>query len=365
MKIAGYSELKNILFQYRQIYFYGAGVVAFGAYKAIHELFHVTVSGFLISEEEKTSQIEKIPVIPIRRAKIDREKSIIIITAPEIYHYDMEKTLKLLQYHNYVKFDSKIEYTLMGTYLRLVKKLHLIEECRVKDISIGSDVCRIYMAVSHRDQKLKETYIEKPWVEKIQVGAALSKKRIAALTDEGRDSLSEQNALYGELTATYYIWKHNCHAITGLFHYRRVLEVTKEQLGLLWEQKVDIILPLPFVCTPDASGQYGRYILSEDIEIMLEVLKEKEPQYFSETMTILKAQYLYNYNILIARKEIFDDYCSWLFPLLEEITHRCEKIERKRMTRYIGRIGEVLSSIYFMRNEKHLHIAHAEKVWRV
>lgn len=361
-----YHEFKEILYQFSHIYFYGAGVIAFGAYKAIQELFHIKAQSFLVTErKEQDCQIEGIPIIGIRYADIDRIKSLIVLAVPEEYHNDMEQTLKTLGYLNYIKLDSQMEYVLMGNYLKKVRGLNLIEDCLIENPVKDYSLYRVYMAVSHKDQSLQEKYEEKPWVKKIQVGAALTTARIANLTDEGEDSLSDQNDLYGELTAAYYVWKHNDHAVTGLFHYRRILDVTEEQLGLLWLGKVDVILPLPFVCSPNASGQYGRYLLTEDVEIMLEVLKEKEAEDFLEIKAILKRQYLYNYNMLIARKEIFDHYCRWLFPLLQEIAYRCEKTKRNRQPRYIGRIGEVLTSVYFMQNEKKLRIVHAKKVWRV
>lgn len=359
-----YQELKESFEQHTKNYLYGAGVVAFGAYKAIQYLFHITIEGFLVTEKkERPSQIEGIPVIEIGQEGIDRTGSLIVIAAPEVYHDDMERMLKAFGYHDYIKLDSQIEYELMGRYLKQVRGLKLIEDSQLVGHIKIADKCRVYMAVNPMDKRLKGIYEEKTWVRKIQVGAALTTKRIAALTDEGKDSLSSENVLYGELTAAYYIWKHNLHDVTGVFHYRRVLEVTDEQLGLICAGKADVILPLPFVCTPDASGQYERYLLPEDIEVMLEVLKEKER--FAEIESILKMPYLYNYNILIARKGVFDDYCSWLFPLLKEITYRCEKVKRNRLPRYIGRIGEVLTSLYFTRNEKKLNIVHAKKNWRI
>lgn len=361
-----YRELKEILNQFLNIYFYGAGVIAFGAYKAIQELFHITARGFLVTErKEQDDQIEGLPIIEIGCAKIDRMESLIVIAVPEEYHNDIEQTLKKWKYSNYIKLDSQMEYTLMGNYLKKVRRLNLIEDYQIENPLNDNGAYRIYMAVSHRDKKLQGLYREDFWIKKIQVGAVLTAKKIAALTDECSDGLSSQNALYGELTATFYIWKYNCHAVTGLFHYRRVLEVSEEQLGLLLEKKIDVILPLPFVCTPDASGQYGRYLLPEDIQVMLDVLKENELEHFTEMENILKMPYLYNYNILIARKEVFDDYCSWLFPLLEKITSQCEKTKRKRLSRYIGRIGEVLTSVYFMQNKTNLRIAHAKRIWRI
>lgn len=348
-----------------KVYLYGAGIIAYGAYKAIKTVYDCTIEGFLVSDKSgQPRQIEGIPVYLPEECGNDLSECLIVIATPEEYHDSIERHLIQLQFLNYRKLDSHLEYDLMGRYLKEKIQSSLIEDHSIeRTVECSNDVC-VYMAVSHKDKKLNRTYDEEPWVKKIQVGAALTDIRISELTDEGEDSLSAENAIYGELSATYYAWKYNRCGITGLFHYRRILRITKEQLSLLEINKVDVILPLPFVCCPDASGQYGRYILSQDIEVMKNVLKEWEADEYESFIAILDNPYLYNYNMLIARKEVFDDYCSWLFPLLKEITDRCEKVERKRMPRYIGRIGEVLTSLYFIRNKKNWNITHGEKIWR-
>lgn len=105
--------------------------------------------------------------------------------------------------------------------------------------------------------------------------------------------------------------------------------------------------------------------MPDDVEVMKRVLEKWEPEEYGRFAAILRTPYLYNYNMLIARKEVFDDYCGWIFPLLKEITKKSEEIEGDRLPRYIGRIGEVLTSLYFMRNRKGWKITHGEKVWRV
>lgn len=360
-----YQELKNELCKYSEIYLYGAGVVAYGACKAIEHMFGKRIKGFLITDKKKQQQIEEIQVYSLEEAQINKEASLILIATPEEYHEEIEQILQKNKYEHYIKLDSHTEYVLMSRYLKEEQNLNLIEDYPVIETLKAQENIGIYMAISHKDKKLKRRYMDMPWIKKMQVGAVLTEQRMAKLTDEGEDTISCENALYGELTATYCAWRNSNYKITGLFHYRRVLNITEEQLHLLETGELDVILPLPFVCFPDASGQYGRYLLPEDIEIMRQVLKERVPEEFKEIMQILRVPYLYNYNILIARKEVFHDYCSWIFPLLKEIAYRCEREERERLPRYIGRIGEVLTSIYFMRNEKGWKIAHAEKVWRV
>ncbi len=360
-----YEELSKKLRQYPRIYLYGAGVVAYGVYRAISELFGMKAVAFLVTEEKgQPTQIDGIPVYPLKELQINGPGRLILIAAPEEYHRDMEKELTA-RGEEFIKIDSHMEYALMGDYLKKVHGLKRIEEYVAgreweRDNQVG-----VYMAVSHKDKPLRGNYEEDSWIKRIQVGAALADERIADLTDEGSDSISIENELYGELTATYYVWKYGQFAVTGLFHYRRVLSVSGQQLNLLKEGSVHAVLPLPFVCYPNASGQYGRYLLPTDVETMLAVIAKREPESMKEILRLLQEPYLYNYNMLIARREVFDDYCRWMFPILKETTTQCEKRKAERLPRYIGRIGEVLTSLYFMRNVKNWEIAHAKKIWRV
>lgn len=358
------QELEDYFNKFDAIYLYGAGVVAYGAYKAVCELFGIDVKGFLVTDKDShLEEIDGIPIHALREVQIGKD-NLIMIATPEEYHDSIEQALQERGISNYVKLDSHLEYILMGRYLKEVCRLKLIEDYQTHRLDTSASI-GIYKAVSHMDRKLKGVYHEASWIKEIQVGSVLTKKRLADITDERCGSLSEQNGLYGELSATYYVWKYGIYEVTGIFHYRRILNVTGEQMQLMKDREIDVILPLPFVCYPDASGQYGRYLLQSDIDIMLDVLKEQDRKYFEEVLNILKMPYLYNYNMLIARKEVFDDYCSWLFPILKETAYRCEMRREKRMPRYIGRIGEVLTSLYFMQNIKKWRIAHAEKIWRV
>lgn len=360
------KQLSEILPQYKEVCIYGAGVVACGAYKAVRELYHIRINCFLVTDKEgQPGQIDGIPVMALADAPWDFVNGLVIVATPEEYHKDILQNLKDYKCNSFFLLDSHEEYVLMGSYLKKLQNIQLVEDYKISVKLDKPNDTRIYMAVSHRDKPLTGVYQEASWVKKIQAGAALTDSRIAEITDEGADSLSMLNALYCELSASYYIWKYNTCNVTGLFHYRRVLNVTEEQLHLLEIKKVDAVLPLPFVCYPDASGQYGRYLMPEDVHAMCEILQEAESDNMFEIESILKSPYLYNYNMLIARREVFNDYCGWIFPLLKKISERCEKEDREKTPRYVGRIGEVLTSLYFMMNKQKWKIAHAEKIWRI
>lgn len=363
-----YEQLKKLIKNADKLFIYGAGVVAYGAYEAIDMLCEKRIDAFIVSDSvEHKKSLAGVAIKRVSEELFDGERNFVLVATPEEYHAQIADMLKVNACKNFAFLTSYLEYCLMGEFLKKTEGIRCIEdEETVFDTEEAIlDAC-IYMAISHNDKKLVKTYDEESFVKKIQVGASLTDTVLtgADLFDNVGENISAENPIYGELTATYHAWKNDSHDIMGLFHYRRVLNVTEEQLRILGTDKADVILSLPFVCYPDASGQYGRYLNQEDIEVMLEVLREKCPKSYEAITTVLNDKYLYNYNMLIAKKEVFEDYCAWMFPLLAEITKRCEEVSRERLPRYIGRIGEVLTSVYFMINEKKWKIVHAEKVWR-
>ncbi len=366
--ILPYEQLKDKIKNVDKVYIYGAGVVAYGAYEAIRMLCQKQIEAFVVSDNtEGRNSLAGIAVKQVSKELFITGKEFVLVATPEEYHVQIADTLKANACDSFVLLTSRLEYYLMGEYLKTIIGIRCIEDISIGNVSMPALDARVYMAISHNDKKLAHSYEEERYIEKIQVGAAIADAALAdaKLFDNTGDAISGENPIYGELTATYWAWKNDGHDIMGLFHYRRVLNVMEEQLEILSTAEADVILPLPFVCYPDASGQYGRYLKQEDIDIMLTVLRENYPGMYDRVTELLKGKYLYNYNMLIAKKEVYEDYCVWLFELLEEIVKRCEAVSRDRMPRYIGRIGEVLTSLYFMINEKDWRIVHAEKVWRI
>ena len=51
-------------------------------------------------------------------------------------------------------------------------------------------------------------------------------------------------------------------------------------------------------------------------------LLERYPEYYESAKQIFPMNKSYAYNIFITNKEIFQDYCNWLFSLLQEIELR-------------------------------------------
>ncbi len=136
------------------------------------------------------------------------------------------------------------------------------------------------------------------------------------------------------------------------------------QLNQCLQNDVDVILPLPFVCYPTAKGQYGRYIGQKDQDALRRALSETAPEYLATWEWLDEQPLFYNYNMLIAKERIFDQYSRWLFKVLEQAEKYCDP-EQKRADRYAGYLGELLTSLYVMKHRDEWKIAHAEKNWMV
>lgn len=123
-------------------------------------------------------------------------------------------------------------------------------------------------------------------------------------------------------------------------------------------------MPIPFYGWPTAEMQFGRYNEPIVIETMLDIINELYPDEYEAVKKILYGKYVYNYNMLIAKTEVFDAYCEWMFPILFEAEKQLSFFikEKGKHPRVCGHLGEILTSIYFQLH-KELKIIHGRKIW--
>jgi len=172
------------------------------------------------------------------------------------------------------------------------------------------------------------------------------------------------------LTALYWIWKQKLavealpdrenRQYFGLAHYRRLLALSQDDLLRLVDNDVDVVMPYPLLYEPDIRAHYKRYLNEADWRAMLRALNELQPVYAAAFSEILAQQYLYNFNIILARKSVLREYCEWLFPILERVEELSVPKGCDREDRYIGYMGETLETLYFMKNAEKYTIVHTE-----
>lgn len=234
---------------------------------------------------------------------------------------------------------------------------------------------------SHKPARFLNNHIFQP----IQVGAALNDHSFPAkcLRDDTGKHISADNPRFCELTAQYWAWKNFDAEYYGFFHYRRYLSfcTNPKDRPDLWGNLIcpaldddavakyhwnesqatqlitqyDIILPQPHdIRTMPSMGKTLRdqyagsgCLHAKDLDIMLDVLREKYPDYLPYAENYLRGHQTYLNNMFIMKKELFRAYCDWLFDILFECDRRIDysgySIEALRTP---GHLAERLLNIY-------------------
>lgn len=341
--------------QFKEVAIYGAKMVAVSVYYAIKTLYlDCKVLAFIVtSREGNPAEIDGIPVVTLQ--EYCRTDVKILVAVPENFHEEIIAALKTYNMHDYVCIDSKTEAVLMGKYYEKTKEFLVLHHlpCGAKKAN-----AMIYMSKFYKDRALFGEYMFADWIQPIQAGAALTAIEVAQIKDNVGDNISAKNVNYSELSAMYWIGKHAHNDYLGLFHYRRVLDVTEEDMCRIVHNDVDVILPYPTIHYPNIYEHHKRYLKEQDWEAMLQALSECEPEYAEKLPKVFEGQYFYNYNMLIAKKQVFREYCDWLFPILKRTEELSVPKGCERADRYIGYLGESLTTLYFMINRDNLNIAH-------
>ena len=200
------------------------------------------------------------------------------------------------------------------------------------------------------------------------------------LRDDSGENISHLNPHFCELTAMYWAWKNVDSSYYGLFHYRRVLDLSEQaqqihtdypiivsprsynpkRQGLTSQnitkllQQYDIILPqsyknhynLPCDEGLDNYGIYAHYHIAKDLDKVIELIKSRHPE-----MQAALESTLFTYpprwhiaNVFIMRKDLYDEYCQWLFSLLFDLS---KETNLSDYTPYQARIYGFLSERMF------------------
>lgn len=141
-----------------------------------------------------------------------------------------------------------------------------------------------------------------------------------------------------------------------------MLDVKKEDLLRFDKNDIDVVLPYPTVHYPNINEHHKRYLKQQDWDAMMQALKELAPEYAKRLPEIFEKQFFYNYNMLIAKEKVFKDYCDWLFPILQRTEELSVPKGSERADRYIGYLGENLTTLYFMVNADKLKIVHTGRL---
>ena len=223
----------------------------------------------------------------------------------------------------------------------------------------------VYMARCHVDKKLAHYPAQLPAaIIPIQVGAALCEKRICAVTDNTGENISVCNPRYSEMTAFYWMWQNDRKAdYLGLCHYRRLWVDLDGIVEKLRTTDVDAVLPLPTLAEHSVYEDYLLKHIPQVWPVLRDVMQERTPEYYEAAKRIFRERTFYASNMCILRRNVLDDLCNWMFPIVMEVERRVGDLPDRYYNRYAGFITERLITLYFLYNKQHWRIAHAEKIF--
>ena len=224
--------------------------------------------------------------------------------------------------------------------------------------------------------KEKHQIIETDIVKPIQTGRAIADEAFEGMIgDDTGDNISKENDKYCELTAQYWAWK-NYDKIgnpdyIGFMHYRRLLNFDNKKVSQLKDLKYteknvsEIIQPYDIIVS-EKLGAYSKteskYINTikkhwsiehniKDIDFIYGRTCSLFPEYKSSFDTILNTNKISWYNIFLMKKEIYYQYCQWLFKILDVDVNNFAQPERIK-----GYLGEILLNVFIEKNKVNLKI---------
>lgn len=189
--------------------------------------------------------------------------------------------------------------------------------------------------------------------------------------DNTGDNISSLNPYYCELTGLYWAWKNLECDYLGLVHYRRYF-TNKSQLYtddikvddvILSQNDVEEMLDETDVIVPKKRKYYIETLYSHyahtldgiHLDKTREIIAKISPDYLESYDKVMKQRSGYMFNMFIMKKELVDDYLSWIFPILDKLY---EVIDMSNYSpfeaRLYGRVSELLFNVWL--NKKNIKL---------
>lgn len=199
----------------------------------------------------------------------------------------------------------------------------------------------------------------------IHAGRELSED-LGYLGDNTGDNVSYLNPYINELTALYWMWKNTNHTVIGLSHYRRFFtesyDLNFEHEKIITNKQVTKLLKDYDVIVNQSYGgiaEYENIINACGVDLtemgMTVIKKYLTDDYIESLNCVMNSRIFYKCNMFIARRNIFDAYCKWLFSFFIDSTNELLKVTSLQQIqgyskRLMGFFSERLFSAWIIKN---------------
>lgn len=192
------------------------------------------------------------------------------------------------------------------------------------------------------------------------------KADIGFIGDNTGDNISNKNANYCELTGLYWAWKNLPAEYIGLCHYRRYFtrsnprSCSKKKQVILTKAEWEELLNEHPIIVPDKRkyyietnrSHYNHSHYAKDLDMTEKIIQEKYPQYSAAFIKVMNRTWAHMFNMFVMRRYYFDEYCNWLFDVLQELEKRTDITNYNAVeARIYGYISELLLDVWLETNQ--------------
>lgn len=209
----------------------------------------------------------------------------------------------------------------------------------------------------------------------LQVGACLSRDRFGDYQDDVGVNISQKNLNYCELTGLFWAWKNSADDIIGICHYRRFLLDTADHcLPSYYLDKdriesilklYDVILPKPYMEHQSIKDFYesGKANKKNELYELRKIVFKLYPDYMESFDSFFNGNEECRCNVMIMKRELFDEYCEWLFSILFELEKHINLSDYNQVdARIFGYLSERLLNVFVKNNNYKAYYCHMETV---
>ena len=203
--------------------------------------------------------------------------------------------------------------------------------------------------MAHKPCELPHNEVMRP----IHVGRAISQRKEEMTWmqgDDTRENISEKNPQYCEMTAHYWIWKNVKDAeYVGVCHYRRFfgIDITEENISEVMED-ADVMMVEPSWHVDSVYAYFAKFMGAENMTILWKVMKKLCPEHTETLEKVCDGVKFYPFNMLLCKKHLFDEYCKWMFSILEECEKHVKLSPYTNGRRALAYMAELLTGVYFI-----------------
>lgn len=310
------------------------------------------------NDEPNAANIEGVPIIHFNKDTCLQTEYPVYLGTRGVYHASLTEKLQQMGMKEIIPVTPELDIELRNRFM----PLYFAEMGRSYDKfdSLSEPAC-IYVARSVYDKSLNQAFPLSAFRKEIQAGAALTTERVCELTDNTGENISEKNQQFCELTVLYWIWKNAGQNIVGLEHYRRHFLLQENWSQKMRERDIDVILPTPLYVAPSLAGNYKERHIASDWDFMMDYMRKIYPEYYKEAVCFFDTNLYSPCNMFIMRKEILNELCTWMFPILFICAEHGGEREDPYQNRYPGFLSERLMTFFFEKNKGKYKVVYADK----